>query len=644
MKPVYKTRALHHDYLAIILLIVSGIYLLTIALISKGIYGDADSITHFEIARYSFRHPQLFLNHWGKPLFTFLSAPFAQFGLDGAIFFNILCGLATAWLIYQLTMGMNARTAWLAIPFVLFAPVYMINLFTSLTEILFGLVLVLSIYLFFRRKFIFSAIIISFLPFARTEGIMFLFLFLAAYLFLKNWKAIPFLLTGILFFSIAGMSMGKSIGWLFTEIPYGEKGSEIYGSGGFWYYFKHLPSLIGLPITILAGVGLFKLFAGKPQKSEPAPVIQQTTLFLLIIGSFFAFLLAHSFLWWQGMMGVIASKRFIAGISPLSGIFALIGFNYLLSYSPGKLSRFNPLMIFLLLVLILYVPYHTYRIPARLEFDNQVLQITADELLKRGYSAEQVNYFDPKIPFFLNSDPFDENGIRRLAANQNIPFYGLKDSSVLVWEPHFGGFERKISLEDLWADPGLTMVDAFIPDEPYQVYKGQNYMTVLFKKIPAGSHKKVWNILDSNGFEQILETEKMPFRTDSITGSGNYSFKLNTTQMYSTAVKWNLSEITGTDKALVRAVVNVNLPVVAEKDKVVLALSVYDENGNMQEYLSMAGNYFDLVQGKWCEMYVFSPVSLVNPYDGKLRAYVWYTGKGDIFIDELRLEYLPVDY
>jgi len=644
MKLVNKIRALHHNYLALILLIISGIYLLTVALISKGIYGDADSITHFEIARYSFRHPQLFLNHWGKPLFTILSAPFAQFGLDGAIFFNILCGLATSWLIYQLVTGLNVRSAWLAIPFVLFAPVYMINLFTSLTEILFGLVLVLSIYLFFRKKFIFSAIIISFLPFARTEGIIFLFLFLTAYIFLKNWKAIPFLLTGILFFSIAGMFMGKSTGWLITEIPYGEKGSEIYGSGSFWYYFKHLPSLLGLPIAILAGVGLFKLFIQKPKKSKAVPVIQQTTLFLLIAGSFFAFLLAHSFLWWQGMMGVIASKRFIAGISPLSGIFALIGLNFLFSCFPHSLPRIKPILTSLLLALILYIPYRTYRIPARLELDNQVLQMTADELLKRGYSTEQVTYFDPKIPFFLNSDPFDENGTRRLAANQNIPFYGLKDSSVLVWEPHFGGFERKIFLEDLWADTGLTMVDAFLPDEPYQVYKDQNYMTVLFKKIPPGSLKTEWNSLDSTGFEQILETEKMPFRTDSISGRGNYSFKMNSSQVYSPSVKWNLTEIKGTDKALVRAVVNVNLSALAEKEKVVLALSVYDENGNIKEYLSMSGNYFDLPQGKWREMYVFSPVSLVNPYDGKLRAYVWYTGKGDIFIDDLRLEYLPVDY
>ena len=50
---------------------------LCIVLLSTGVYGDADSYTHFQIAKYAFKYPYLLLNLWGKPVFTLLAAPFA---------------------------------------------------------------------------------------------------------------------------------------------------------------------------------------------------------------------------------------------------------------------------------------------------------------------------------------------------------------------------------------------------------------------------------------------------------------------------------------------------------------------------------------------------------------------------------------
>ena len=83
------------------LLVASFSYLLFAAFQSEGSYGGADSFMHYYFAKYAFEQPHLLLDHWGKPLFTLMSAPFAQLGFIGIRVFNILCGLSAAWLAFS---------------------------------------------------------------------------------------------------------------------------------------------------------------------------------------------------------------------------------------------------------------------------------------------------------------------------------------------------------------------------------------------------------------------------------------------------------------------------------------------------------------------------------------------------------------
>ena len=182
-----------------------ALFLIMVLLLSAAITGDTDSITHYLFARYAFAHPENFLSHWGKPLFTILSSPFAQFGYTGAMVFNLLCGSLTAWLVYKISRKLLYDYSWVVILMVIFTPVYILTMFTSLTEILFSLVLVFSIYLFVNERYVLSALVISFIPFARTEGLMFLALFLVALLCMGQYKAIPVLLSVFILFSLAGL-------------------------------------------------------------------------------------------------------------------------------------------------------------------------------------------------------------------------------------------------------------------------------------------------------------------------------------------------------------------------------------------------------------------------------------------------------
>ena len=155
------------------LVILAFLFIIMFALssLSEGYYGGADNITHYLIFHYAFKYPHLFLNSWGRPLYTILSAPFAQFGLQGVKLLNILLGLITAWLAFRAAMLLKIKPAPLSLIFVCFTPLYFMMMPTALTEILFSFVLMLSVFLFVRGDYIASSLVISFLPFGDFQNL-----------------------------------------------------------------------------------------------------------------------------------------------------------------------------------------------------------------------------------------------------------------------------------------------------------------------------------------------------------------------------------------------------------------------------------------------------------------------------------------
>lgn len=627
---------------ALILLAVSGIYLFTISLLSEGLYGDADSIAHYNLARYAFKYPYHLVHHWGKPLFTTLSAPFAQFGLQGVIFFNILCGIVTAWLIYRIAKKLKYRYALAAIPFSLFAPIYMINLFTSLTEILFAFVLVAAIYFFLREKNILSAIIISFIPYARTEGIMFLMIFLVAFILVKKYRAVPFLLTGFIVYSLAGYFHYKDLFWFFSAMPYSDRGSQLYGSGSFWYYLERFHKMMGFPLLIMAGIGLMFLVSRLFKDKKPSLSVDWITQYYLIAGSFFAVLLAQSFLWWKGMMGVLASARFMACIMPLGGFLAVIGLNMLLSFA-GEKRWIKRLLILAIVGFVLWMPYYFHEIPSRLEKQDKVMKETADALRKLKYKENLVIFFDPKLAYYLHEDPYDPSKLYFRLSNYQKPELNLADSSLLVWDSHFGEFEKKIFLNDLIRNPNFKLIDGFVPEKDFRFSTGQNYMTMIFRKFTSKKSQNEWITVDSIDFETADTEKRMRNLTDSVAFTGNKSVRVNPNSTYSFTIKKKLEDISTNKKVIVRGRAKVYNPGKAIPDDIILVLSVHEASEANSRYISKAGSYFNPKPREWFEISTVIPLQTDIPEDGFLKLYVWYKGQEEIFVDDLILEYITVN-
>jgi Gpi18-like mannosyltransferase len=209
----------HENKLVLALLLITTSVFIYISIISKGVYAGADNFIHYRLSRYSFSYPQFFLDHWGKPLFTLLSSPFSQFGFNGLKIFNVLTGCSTGFLAYKISRQLGYKNAVLAMIFTFFMPMFFIMMFTGMTEILFSFVTILSVYLFLKEHYIAAAIAISFLPFARTEGIAVIPCFFLALLYLKKYKAILFLGFGVLAYSLVGGFYYHDFFWVVTKMP-----------------------------------------------------------------------------------------------------------------------------------------------------------------------------------------------------------------------------------------------------------------------------------------------------------------------------------------------------------------------------------------------------------------------------------------
>ncbi len=136
--------------------------------LSNDFTGDTgDSLMHYLYSHYSFKHPGLFLNHWAKPLFVLISSPFSQFGFQGIKIFNCLMASLTCFFTLVTAQKLKLKYWWLVVIIMFFSPLYFRLIFSGLTEYMFGLALILSIYLAISKRIIPAIIIVSFLPFIK---------------------------------------------------------------------------------------------------------------------------------------------------------------------------------------------------------------------------------------------------------------------------------------------------------------------------------------------------------------------------------------------------------------------------------------------------------------------------------------------
>lgn len=474
---------LKQDHIVLALLALVFGSLTWLVSISTGTEGGEDSFMHYLFARYVPQHPANLLDHWGKPLHTLLLTPFAQFGFTGAKIYSALAASITAWFTYKTAQKLGMTTAMAAIVLLLFSPLYFLCINSALTEITFALVLSAGLYGIVSGNYYVAGVILSFLPFARTEGFI-LLPFIGIYFLLRK-KYYPFLFLGLGFilYSIIGYFHYHDILWVFSQNPYSDKTGVYPSSSHFWQYGDAYPLILGRPQTLIFIFGFLSFLMALNRASARGIFSADDTFkhWLLIVILALVFFFAHSIVWHFGIMGSAGLSRVFAGIMPLLALISTRGIEAI--YKP---FAFNPNLRLALVCTVLFFVvefvFKNHHFPVHLGPEEQLLHKSGEWYRNSEYykTGNTIYYFAPTVGIAYDVDPFDPNQRAYLTAAKNSK--EVAPGSIIVYDTHFGPNECKIPPEEIKNNPDYELLKQFAPEKPITTLGGYNYEIFIFRR------------------------------------------------------------------------------------------------------------------------------------------------------------------
>jgi hypothetical protein len=396
----------------------------------------------------------LYFDHWAKPVYVLLASPFAQLGFVGLKIFNALITLITIITTCKVAEELNFKNAKLILIIMLFSPLYYILTFSGLTEPLFALFVSLGIYFSTKNKFNLAFIIISFLPYVRSEGLIIIGVFILFAIYNRLWKLIPLFLCGSLFYAIAGYFVHHDFLWVFTKIPYA-KLSSVYGHGPLFHFVEKLINVTGVPIYILFWIGFLSLVYSTFNSKQNA------VAYILILIGFITFFIAHSLFWYLGIFNSMGLQRVLLCLMPMIAVIALQGFNFLTENEYLLNHNIKLSIQFVLILLMLVFPFVPN--PAAINWKKDMLlsqeQTTAKEIvacIKRKRSLQYpILYNHHYLSDVFNLDHFDNTMHEKIT---DFSISKMKVGDLVVWDDKFSREESDISLQALISKTELKII------------------------------------------------------------------------------------------------------------------------------------------------------------------------------------------
>lgn len=413
---------------------------------------------HFQIAQAAWHSPVYLLDHWGKPLFCLLAGPFAQWGFNGVVVFNVLVFILSMFA-GQALMNHLQVNRWLQLLFpivLLNAYDYSLTILAGLTEPLFNLGLLIVALLLIRKKWLFLAIVVSLLPFMRSEGQLPVVLIGCILVYYRQYRMLPFLLTGFVVYAIIGFFALGDFWWYFTQSPY-SMGNTIYGSGDWDHYLTSYRNYLGNP-------GLYILMIGIPAAIVFA--VQRKWEWLKPDLSFFAYGVflgvvgLHSYFWATGQNGSMGLTRIATQGMPL---FLLMHLSYI-----GRVRWMNtwPMKAVYAVgvIAIAWTAIQARHFPVGMGNMEKLQAEAASALKSHMPQGRKMYYYHPLFSYFSGNNPLLGTSVAKQYYGHSVE----KDINTLIhpgdfiiWDSHFGPAEMALPFEKLDGIPELVLVGQF---------------------------------------------------------------------------------------------------------------------------------------------------------------------------------------
>ena len=617
-----------------------GLALILLAFISEGFPGGADAINHFLISQRAFEHPDLFLDQWNKPLFTLVSAPFAQFGFGGVRVLNVMLGFISIILLYYTAKKDHDKAA-IAIPFILLGmPVYTQILPSAMTEPLFGLLMAGSIWALRSNRIWLAALLIGLSPFARQEGYILIPFALAFMIIAGRWRQTLWLTCGGLLAFVAGLILLNDPKYLISSFPYGSAASDIYGHGTWGHFIGEYRMLFGVPNAVLISVGAVTLFVSvftyplKHQLKDPRRI---ALYFSLLVAA--TFLVGHTYLWATGSGGSVGLLRVIAAASPAFAYLAFQGWAFMLGSKPLR----NPIAMgvgtSLMVVVLVFHLNQVIAIPfAQTPTENTIQELTD---WGAGYDLDEgkIYYFDPSMYFFANGRMPLQHPEEWPMISGNTASRDLRPGDHVIWDAHFGPNEGRLPYDTLRMNPFMRVIKRFTPEISFNVLGGRPYQIVVFEMTDTKVvRRKRKRIRRSKSFEAtVQETDRIvvdPLESDKCMVS-------DINRKYTT-IRDTISAMEAEQILQMNIKAKVYWNPDGKTPEFSLVASIVDGENSLL-YSGFRSDKMDLKPGAWnpIESEITLPPGL--PDQAELVVYVWYINGPNILIDDLEIEEVIVD-
>lgn len=629
--------------LVILSLLLLSLLFFIISFLSEGTYDLGDGIRHYLVSRYSWFHHDLLMYSWGKPFFTLISSVFSQFGLLGINFFNILCGVLSAFFTYKIAQHLNIKFAVITIPFLLFTPIYFPTLNSGLTEPFFSFILIFSIYLFLQKKFFWSCVIVSFLPFVRTEGFLILPLFFLILVIRKKYLPIFFLGFGTLIYSIAGYFYYNDFFWVLNQNPYDGTNIDIYGSGELLHFVKNYKDILGVTLSALFVLGVLWVLKTLIVATKEKTIFKEdlTEEIILIYGSFFIYFVAHSVMWWKGLANSLGLIRVLAGVVPPAIIICLRGIELVfLSIHMQTKKIIRNIILVIIVIIVVITPFTMYFFPYKLNVEEKVLKETADWYKQTNYTHHKIYYLAPYLAHLLNVDSFNSEKVGELwGLYPAIEQWGIDvipDSTIVIWDAHFGPNECKIPLEKIMTDPNFQLLNSFKPEVAFQTLGGYNYEAHVFMKLPK---QKEFKLLSEKiyDFEEDLDIYNVQTIDNTKAFSGGRSCKVTADVEYSATFKSRTIDIPSNT-----SLIKVSSSILTDKLNPLEALIVMSVDSEKNESIIWESRdiKYDTTIKDWQE--VKTEFYLTKNHiseSNTISIYYWNRSKEEFYFDDLTIQF-----
>lgn len=454
----------HKSYLPFITLTITLFWLIFTSYFNEIPPDTGDGIMHFYISQASWSNPELFLDHWGKPLFILLSSPFAQLGFSGIIFFQLLTYFLTCFFSFKILKKLEVSPFLICLfPFFLvLTSEYTNTILSALTEPLFNLFIVVASWLLLNKKWILFTIVLSFTPYLRSEGQLCILIALFILLVYKQIKYLPFILTGFIIYSTLGLLIFDDFWWYFNKSPY-SLNNDIYGNGSWTHYLQSYKNYIGNHGLILF---ILAIIVSIYYKTYTKLTKHNLTFIFYCYSLFFIPLIIHSYFFATGQNASYGLTRIATQGMPLFLIVNL----FLVSQGTfeTKWNVKNQVLFSCLLLIFTLSLVFSKKWPIKAKKMDLEIIHACKYIKENSFNNSKIFYHHPLIGFKLNTNPFIKN-------TKVIHYYGqditdhldayILPGDLLVWDSHFGDVEAGMPLEKIMNLKGMKLKKKFVLKE-----------------------------------------------------------------------------------------------------------------------------------------------------------------------------------